>query len=431
MQIYKKMHYDAVGVGPLDLSGGLDLLQKDIGKSFPWISANILDKRGERVFRPYISKHAGDIAITVTALTGTGKNIPEDLTIEDWQTTLPKLLQEIESKGEKSFTILLSTLTSAENLAIAEKFPNINIIIGADSHQRNTSPKLYNNTLITQTAKQGKYQGILEIIFGAERKWGQEREKELADLQNNLGSLNWQLRRLQKRAAAAGKKDQYAKSITRLQAEKSALDKKIKGVQNAIANEELSQSEPDRFECRFIALKKNMANDYEIEDILKRLNQQIRQLHKRKPAPGNHSSATAKKQPAKTNLAGSTACEQCHAKQFSFWKQTSHSKAYDTLLKAEKNFNLDCLSCHVTQDLYSGKVNIELPDKTILGLPSSLLAVGCETCHRPGKKHISNPQLFQMATQVKQEICLTCHTDDHDDNFIYETKLRKISCPAG
>jgi peptidoglycan hydrolase CwlO-like protein len=430
MRIYKKLHYDAVGVGPLDLSGGIDLLRTDIGKSLPWISANILDKQGKPLFRSYINKNLQNVAIAITALTGISKRIPKDVVIAEWENVLPELLSKMEVKGKDTFIILLSTLTTAENRAIAERFPNINLIIGADSHQRNNSPKLYNNALLTQTEKQGKYQGVLEILFGTERKWGQERGKELADLQNNLGSLNWQLRRLQKRAATAEKKDQYTKSITRLQSEKSDLEKKIKTLQESIANEELSESEPDRFEYRFIALKKNMANDHEIEDMLKRLNQQIRQLHKKRPAPANQSAA-AKKQQANTTLAGSAACRECHARQFTFWKQTAHSRAYDTLVAKEKNLNLDCLPCHVTQDLYSSEVNLELPDKAMLRLPTTLLSVGCETCHSPGKRHISAPEQFQMAARVKQEICLTCHTGEHDDNFIYETKLQKISCPAG
>ncbi len=429
MQIYKKMHYDAVGVGPLDLSGGIDLLRTNGGKSFPWISANILDKQGEPVFRPYISKHSGNVEIAITALTGKANTIPQDIVIEDWQTVLPGLLQTIGSNRENTFIILLSTLTNTENQAITRKYPNISLIIGADSHQHNSSPKLYNNTLVTQTEKQGKFQGVLEIFFGTERKWGQERKKELADLQNNLGSLNWQLRRLQKRAANADKKDRYSISITRLQAEKNGLEKKIATLQEAIANEELSKSEPDRFEYRFVALKKSMANDHEIEDLLKKLTQQIRELHKKKATPGKRSATT--QQQAATRLAGSVVCNECHARQFAFWEQTAHSRAYDTLVQKDKNLNLDCLPCHVTQDLYNSKVNPELQDKALLRLPAILLSVGCETCHGPGKKHITAPEQFQMAARVKEETCLTCHTDDHDDNFIYETKLQKISCPAG
>ncbi len=51
IQAYKDIGYDAVGVGPLDLAGGIDLLLKSQAQGFPWVSANITDSRGNPFFR--------------------------------------------------------------------------------------------------------------------------------------------------------------------------------------------------------------------------------------------------------------------------------------------------------------------------------------------------------------------------------------------
>lgn len=41
-----------------------------------------------------------------------------------------------------------------------------------------------------------------------------------------------------------------------------------------------------------------------------------------------------------------TSCIECHEKQGEHWKQTAHSLAYLTLIKAHEEKNLNCLSCH-------------------------------------------------------------------------------------
>ncbi len=426
MQAYKKLHYDAVGVGPFDLSAGVQFLQNVPVKGFPWISANVFDKEGKPLFRRWKNRTINGVNIAITALTGAANTIPQDIQISSWDLVLPGLLEEMKSLPDNSFIILLSTLPAEENRLIAEKHPRINLILEADLHQRNSIPKQVNRTLFTQTEKQGKYQGILEILFGDERMWRQDGKKKLAELQNKLGSLNWQLRRLEKSAVAADKKEQYSNSIKRLQNEKLTLTKTIDSLTREVADEQAAGTKEDQYEFRFIALQKNMPNDPAIEVLLKKLNQQIRQLHKRPIAPGQHSQAT-KQQLSTANLVGYAVCRECHTAQFKFWQQSAHAKAYTTLVNKEKNFNLECLPCHITEDLYNSTPKTT-DNRAMLSLPVTLLSVGCESCHGPGKRHSANPEQFQMTARPQEEICLRCHTEDHDDNFIYDTKILKISC---
>ena len=43
--------------------------------------------------------------------------------------------------------------------------------------------------------------------------------------------------------------------------------------------------------------------------------------------------------------------------------------------------------------------------------------VGCETCHGPGKQHITTPLTTNIRGEVKNQVCLECHTPFHSPGF--------------
>lgn len=428
MQIYKNIGYDAVAIGPLDMAAGIEFLQASASQDFPWISANILDDQNNALFRQWKSKNIQGIEVIITALSAPPKELPPAIKVAPWESILPVLLEKLTQGKNKPFIVLLSTLSTEENRLIAEQYPVINLLLGASQHHRNASPQVINNTLVTQTEKQGQYQGVLEISFGKQRIWEQDREKQVADLQNRLGSLNWQLQRLEKKSADSSSKDKYTNTIERLHKDREKLNAQITSLQETITKEQSSGLLSDQYQSRFIGLKNNMPNDIPTEMILKNLNQQIRQLHKKPSTPKKRTEGQPLFSPA-DNLVGFRVCESCHAPQTEFWQTTQHAKAYGTLAAKEKNLDLECLPCHVTTDLFSTSIK-DLPKKSLLSFPRELQSVGCESCHGSGKKHSVNPEHFKMIRLPGKNICLNCHTPEHDDNFIYETKLLPISCPA-
>lgn len=76
-------------------------------------------------------------------------------------------------------------------------------------------------------------------------------------------------------------------------------------------------------------------------------------------------------------------CTTCHAEERAFWDTTQHAKAYATLERDHKQFNLDCVSCHVT--------GYEKPGGSTVAHVAGLEAVQCETCHGPGSRHVADP----------------------------------------
>src|SRR5437667_9941532 len=93
--------------------------------------------------------------------------------------------------------------------------------------------------------------------------------------------------------------------------------------------------------------------------------------------------------PTGRTFVGSETCGTCHTKAYDIWKKTPHAKATATLtgLAIPRQFDPECLSCHVTgwepQKFFPFKSGYESMTST-----KHLVANGCENCHGPGSRHV-------------------------------------------
>ncbi len=110
---------------------------------------------------------------------------------------------------------------------------------------------------------------------------------------------------------------------------------------------------------------------------------------------------------------GSQACATCHRKEFDQWAHTSHATAFNTLLTVGKQFYPECVSCHVIGFRYETGYQIGNEEK------EQLADVGCETCHGPGKQHITTPLTTNIRGEVKNQVCMECHTPSHSPGFAH------------
>jgi len=119
---------------------------------------------------------------------------------------------------------------------------------------------------------------------------------------------------------------------------------------------------------------------------------------------------------------GSEECSYCHAEALSFWNDTRHAHAWKSLTDAGKEFNRDCIYCHVTG---FGK-----PGGSTLGFNEILRNVQCETCHGPGSIHVEKDGHDQPRTIVRapeKTLCIGCHSEEHSDTFEFEAYLRDVT----
>jgi hypothetical protein len=116
---------------------------------------------------------------------------------------------------------------------------------------------------------------------------------------------------------------------------------------------------------------------------------------------------------------GVNACTTCHKSEREFWDGTRHATAYKTLVDQDKQFNLDCVSCHVT--------GYEQPGGSSVTHVARLEGVQCETCHGAGSKHALDPKHVKpLIAKPKGELCLSCHHPPHVEGFDPEEKMADV-----
>jgi hypothetical protein len=116
-------------------------------------------------------------------------------------------------------------------------------------------------------------------------------------------------------------------------------------------------------------------------------------------------------------------CAGCHRSEKRFWAKTVHAKAYATLSTESKEFNLDCVSCHVTGYGRPGGSTVTHVDK--------LKDVQCEVCHGPGSLHAEAPTTVHVPTpKPDAQLCLGCHHPPHVEGFDAVAKMGEIIGPG-
>jgi hypothetical protein len=132
---------------------------------------------------------------------------------------------------------------------------------------------------------------------------------------------------------------------------------------------------------------------------------------------------------------GRSKCSSCHKAQAKSWKDTAHGKAMESLkpgarkeakikanLDPDKDYtqDKDCVGCHVDGWGKPGGYTLDSPKK-------QLAAVGCESCHGPGRQyrgdHRKSGQAFEKSKKTTprnvladkgqdfhfEESCNACH----------------------
>ena len=160
-----------------------------------------------------------------------------------------------------------------------------------------------------------------------------------------------------------------------------------------------------------IALTKEVKDDTQIRELLQDFYKEVADNPHLQVGGERLFSDEALEQDILSGYVGSQACATCHRKEFDQWSHTSHATAFNTLLTVGKQFYSECVSCHVTGFRYETGYQIGNQER------KHLAEVGCETCHGPGKQHITTPLTTNIRGEVKNQVCLECHTSSHSPGF--------------
>lgn len=418
VEAYNLMRFDAVGIAPHDLAGGLAFLETLRDKAtFPWLSANLISAQSRKpVFRQSTTVKAGNLVIGVIGLTGDTvppANLEGKIAVLPWAEALPPVVTALAKQTD--IIVLLSSYALEQNKKIAELFPQVHLILQSGSSTKRLEPQLSANTLVTQTDLKGKSIGVLEIFWQSSKKWGSDPQEALSEKKSEEDRLRWQL----KRYRSKGEPEVVYKDNQKiLEAYKELLQKhedilaQIAALEEGIKGNQAGGISPSTFKSRFIAMETSLPDHPGVEKIVQATNEAVNEIGKKKmQAPGGKNATASIPRPVFAEYRGWQSCASCHPKETEAWQKTRHAKAYTTLADKGQQFNFKCVPCHVT-----GMVSGETQEYS--SLPQDFLAVGCESCHGPGKKHLENQQ-NTMAAAPPVEICLGCHSEDQDDDFDY------------
>ncbi len=156
------------------------------------------------------------------------------------------------------------------------------------------------------------------------------------------------------------------------------------------------------FTLRTIEIGSNVPSDPKVRRTLDELGRRINDNNREKFAGRK----APEPEPGQAGFVGVGVCETCHDRAAQFWRQTRHSRAYQTLVNVEREFTLDCVGCHVT--------GYEMPGGSTVTDVAGLKNVQCENCHGPGSIHAKTRATQDIRRVPPRELCAQrCHHSPH------------------
>lgn len=185
-EIYRRMDYQAVNIGPFDLSLGLSFLLEL--NELPWISANFFTVPGNNpLFDTHLIEEVNGITFAFIGVSPAPALLEAEFSYKPWQQTLPGLVADLKTQVDCIF--LLSSLSEAENKEIAHTFPSLRLLLTALPHKGNIVPYSINKTMATQVADRGKYLGRLTISHPEYDNWIKRSATPEKRLENHIKAM--------------------------------------------------------------------------------------------------------------------------------------------------------------------------------------------------------------------------------------------------
>jgi 2',3'-cyclic-nucleotide 2'-phosphodiesterase (5'-nucleotidase family) len=137
---------------------------------FPFLSSNMIhEDSGKLLFQPYLLKEIAGMRIGIFGLFSPdlflGPSDPrrKGLIIRDPLETAQAMIQELQPKTD--LIILLSHLSYAKDLRLAQDIPGIHLIIGGHTGANLLHPPMIKNTYLLQTAPRGMNGARIDFTF--------------------------------------------------------------------------------------------------------------------------------------------------------------------------------------------------------------------------------------------------------------------------
>ena len=177
--------------------------------------------------------------------------------------------------------------------------------------------------------------------------------------------------------------------------------------------------EKSHFSFRVTALPWDLPQDPDIAALMSAFDTELKQINLK------HAAKLPQAKPGQAVYVGLEKCLECHDETENYWKHDRHSKAWATLVKDNKTFDAECVSCHVTGYGKAGG--------SVVGKTKDRENVQCEVCHGPGSLHAEaeeGKEKSTIAVKPTEALCVTCHNKHHSPHFDFDKYRAKLLVPG-
>jgi hypothetical protein len=381
------------------------------------VAANLRADAGAGA-RPFEIREAGGYKVGFVGVSVPGKMgvLPEGVESEAPEAKLTAAVEGAKAAGAQ-ILVGLFALPRGDALRVIERAPGLHVaVLGkpfdqGEGNDKPAPPRMMGTTLVVEPANHLQTVGVVDLhvrdgstaVFQDAAGIDQKAERE--SLMKRRDELSAKIRAWEQNSAI--KKDD-------LEARRSELSKVVDDLRKLETPPAPAKGSFFRYTMQEIRvdLGKDDAIYGEMLAYYQRVNDHNREAFKGRvpPPPG----------PDGNKYAGIEACSSCHAAARAVWDKTEHGHAYKTLEDQHKEFNLDCVSCHVT--------GYEKPGGSTVTVNAPLRNVQCEECHGPGEKHRQNPADKSLIVgRPKPEGCVSaCHHPPHVEGFDPVAQMHKI-----
>jgi hypothetical protein len=327
--------------------------------------------------------------------------LPAGVSASDPLSELRSAKSALDAQGAR-LRVLLAAMPRGDALRLLDQVPGFQLLVvgkpydQGESNDPPTPPEVVGNTLVVEAPNHLQALGVVDLFV-------QNDKFEFADGSNTaqaaeLESVRGRVRELEKRLAAA---DPTGKSTDPDVTARRADLARLKAEQDKLAAPTVP-AQGSFFQYHLVEVRDVLGSTATVHALIdsyyQRVNDHNHEVFKDKlPAP-----AAA----GDSHYVGVEACSACHQSERAFWDKTQHASAYATLSSAHKEFNLDCVSCHVT--------GYDKPGGSTVVHVENLSNVQCEVCHGPGSRHAAAPKTANLISLPEHGLCAgTCHHPPH------------------
>ena len=410
------MGMDALAVGDADLAFGLPWLRKIAAKhEAPYVSANLVDpESGELVFPATRIVTKADYTIGITGVTLDTLSTAGGR----FEAIGPALKEGVATLREAKvdFVVALVHTNFDHAQTLVKDTPGIDLMFTGHSKRHQEDPIIVEKTAILEAGSRGKNVGELRLdLKEGGSGWSDPKGRERLVRQKD--QLTKQMERYD--AQLAEETNPSAKS--RIQRVRDFTKKKVDGL--VIPPEDDGTAHGLR--GRRVPMSREITDDPAMTEMV---DSYLLLL-----GPGNSGNklkdALAKAQIPQPEITVKESygdyvtarkCMGCHKAQHADWMKTPHARAWATLVKERRQYDLDCWSCHVTGAGKEG--GPEGP-----GEVGPLKNVQCEACHGPGKAHVAAPTKENIVLAPSEALCKECHTEEQTEGrYVHAEYLPKV-----